>query len=290
MSSELLIPMEPVLVSEPFDNPDYLYQVKWDGVRMLTIQADDGVTLWNRKGNLKTRLYPEVSLEVESLNLPSGTILDGEMVSFGENGKPDFRKILQRDLASNPNPAVEVCYVVFDFLDGNRLNGGRSTYQVPLQERLLMMRDYVKPTAHIQVTDDFQSGTVLFLRMQQLEMEGIVAKRRDGFYHPGEKHPSWQKVKCWRQLQVEVIGVQMKGGRPASLLVQEPATGGEPLRVGSGLAHSDWSQILTYAESMEPDRKGIIALHSGIQARVRFLEWTKTGQLRGPVVEELTFL
>jgi bifunctional non-homologous end joining protein LigD len=289
MTSELLIPMEPVLVNEPFDDPDYLYQVKWDGVRMLARKTTDGVILWNRKGRLKTRLYPEVSREAEELNLPSDAILDGEMVSFGENGKPDFRRVLRRDLAANPNPRIEVCYVVFDFLEGTRVQRG-SVYRVPLAERLQMLRNYVKQTPHIQVTDDFSAGTALFERMVQLEMEGIVAKRKDGFYHPGEKHPSWQKIKCWRHLQVKVVGVQLKDGRPSSLAVKEALTDDEPFRVGSGLAHSDWSKILTYAEVIPPDGRGTITLRPGIEARVRFLEWTHTGQLRAPVVEHLTYL
>lgn len=296
---ELLAPMEPALVSEPFDDPEFLYQVKWDGVRILAVQSPEGVVLWNRKLRLRTRLYPEVCAEIALLNLPVGTVLDGEMVSFGSHGRPEFRRVLRRDLASAPNPAVEVCFVIFDYLhlpDPDKKPP--AVFRIPLQERLATLREEVSTSAHVQVTEDYESGTALLSRMQQLELEGIVAKRKDGFYYPGQKHTSWQKVKCWRYVEASAAAIKVKDGRPASLVLTEIVSTSEPQsvaptvigRVASGLSQASWPDILAYVDSAAADHNNeLVPLRPGIQVTVRFLEWTHQGQLRAPVIESLDF-
>lgn len=313
MARNLLLPMEPVLIDEPFDKPDFVFQVKWDGVRMLASQTESGVELWNRKGRVKTRLYPEICADIASQGLPVGTILDGEMVSFGEHGRPDFRKILRRDLASNPRLNIPVCLVLFDYLPERTDTLSTAAYPIPLSERLAMLREAIKPTPYIQVTDDFDSGTLLFERMKALEMEGIVAKRRDSFYYPGRKHDAWRKVKCWRYIRADVVALKTRDGRPVSLIVADIAgpADGETDRsqnitpgnedhtpvsrvighVSSGLVASDWRQILEYSTKSgeKYGSKEIIPLSRGLHARIRFLEWTHAGQLRSPVIESLEF-
>jgi bifunctional non-homologous end joining protein LigD len=110
-------PMEPVLVSQPFDDPRYLYQIKWDGIRIVSSLSSGGVELRTKKGRLRTEQYPEL-LKVKDCFAGENAILDGEAIVLGQQGIPSFHKILQRDLrkrvTSELMSAHPVVYLVFD--------------------------------------------------------------------------------------------------------------------------------------------------------------------------------
>ena len=101
----------------PFDSEDHLFEIKWDGTRMLAF-VDDGYRLVNRHGACRTMQYPELA---GLARLPAGTILDGEMVVLVDS-RPDFRRLLSRDLTCAPlrirlsARALPATYVVFDLL------------------------------------------------------------------------------------------------------------------------------------------------------------------------------
>lgn len=82
-------PMELKILQEPFDSDDFLFQIKWDGVRCVASNFDGNVRLFNRNANERTVQYPEIVEDLESF-LPDNTMLDGEIVALGENGKPNL--------------------------------------------------------------------------------------------------------------------------------------------------------------------------------------------------------
>ena len=105
-------------IGKPFDSPDHLFEVKWDGTRALTMSESDGFRLRSRKQKDLVPGYPELKcLEV----LPAGVLLDGEIVVL-EDGRPSFRGLLTREQARNPESAMRLAqrlpatYVVFDLL------------------------------------------------------------------------------------------------------------------------------------------------------------------------------
>ena len=115
----------------PFDNPAYLFETKWDGVRGMVAKADGRLRIWGRDGQDYTPRYPELSV---LLDLPDGTVLDGELVLL-RNGRPDFHALMtrhRRTPRSVPYFAEPVHYVVFDLL----YLAGESLLDRPLLERL----------------------------------------------------------------------------------------------------------------------------------------------------------
>ena len=86
---EPVVPMQPVEMDEPFDHPDYLYQIKWDGVRMLTYLDETGLRFVNRRLNDRTEIYPDLHSIREGIRARS-VILDGEVVAMGERASLPF--------------------------------------------------------------------------------------------------------------------------------------------------------------------------------------------------------
>ena len=142
--SQRLLPMLAV-PSAPFDSPEYLFEVKWDGVRALAACGPDAA-VWGRDGADYSARYPELAVLGR---LPAGTILDGELVRWGPEGLPNLGAILKRHHLTHParieraSQSQPVCYVVFDLL---RLRG-RSLLGEPLQRRREALQELLQ---HLQ--------------------------------------------------------------------------------------------------------------------------------------------
>jgi bifunctional non-homologous end joining protein LigD len=225
MDLNLLKPMEPVLSERPFDDDDYLYQVKWDGIRLLSkVSSIDGVMLWTKKGQLRTETYPEL-LKIDKILKGNNAVLDGEVIVLGEQGLPSFNRVLRRDLAKKVTKAQitanPVIYVVFDLLYYN----DRSFTNFPLWERQELLTDILKPAENIFLCDSYPKGKQLFLTMQEKGLEGIVAKEKKGRYYCGAKNRTWLKIKCFRKMECVVGGIVLKNGRAGALLLGLPSRG-----------------------------------------------------------------
>src|SRR5687768_8082259 len=129
--SSLSRPLPMLATSSPtFDDERFLFEVKWDGVRCLTAVQKGKVRLWGREGSNYTGRYPELGILGK---LPSGTILDGELVAV-RDGRPDFHVLMRRHSQRGKRQAFTgepILYVVFDMLQ----NGGRCLMSKPLSER-----------------------------------------------------------------------------------------------------------------------------------------------------------
>ncbi len=282
-------PMEPILTHQPFSDPSYAFQVKWDGVRMLVQKRGDDVLLVNRKGKNRTALYPDIANEVRKFKVHD-CILDGEMISFGKDGKPDFRQILHRDLAKKPKLSVPVCFVAFDCVQ----HDGVWLLERALEDRYEVLEDVVSVPGLVQRTENFADGMELFQSMERMQMEGIVAKRKGSAYHPGGKSGEWQKVKCWRYTVAEGLFLKWRDERPNAVIV---GTNNEPTNevfgaVATGIPESEWGRLTAWSESGPEAVKGHpdwTRLRPGIQMKIRFLEWTDDGKLRAPVVQSISY-
>ena len=123
MLPERIAPMLCV-ASEPFDADDWHFEIKWDGVRALAfVEPNVGARIVNRRGTAIGARYPELVEALEAL--PHGTVLDGEIIVFGADGKPDFSRVLQREQARglrvrSLRASLPACFVAFDqlFRDG----------------------------------------------------------------------------------------------------------------------------------------------------------------------------
>jgi len=286
MTSFPFIPMQPVHYPAPFSDENHLFQIKWDGVRIL---ADcQQLSLWNRHARSRTAIYPEINEALRPYQR-NNCLFDGEMISFGMDGKPSFQAILKRDLAHVPKFNLPVCYVVFDCLRF----GDKTLLHCPIEERQRMLVDVLDGCdGVIQICKNYADGIDLFSRMQALGMEGVVAKRKFMPYIPGGKSELWKKIKCYRQLQTEAIGIKWQDGSPASLLICEQNNDQKTVvgSVSSGLTQKNWRDIRAYdTKQWMPGVQGTTILAPGILVEVQFLEWTEEARVRHPKVLRISF-
>lgn len=290
--------MEPVQVSKPFDSDDFLFQIKWDGVRCLAYSSN-GIRLINRHLNERTTQYPEI---VDALSfMPENTVIDGEIVVPGDDGKPSFHKVMQRDLAKTPHTITKLChtlpavYMVFDIL----WYKGRNIMEKPLTERIDYLKNLIRKNNSVFCVDSvFGTGIALFDAVKNESLEGIVAKELSSPYVLGKKVPLWKKIKNWREINAIIGGYSLdESGRIRSLMVGIPV--GEGLRyvgnVYSGLTQEHLTVLKKYFETKTPPPCPFINVTASkdasirwitpeINLKIKFLEWSPDGKLRNPTV------
>lgn len=303
MQREWLAPMEPVLVKEPFDHPDYVFQVKWDGVRILSFIKPTGVELYTRKGNLRTAVYPELAA-IGQLVAGRNTVLDGEVVVFNAQGMPSFESILKRDLAGKTTRELLQKFPAFYFVFDILIFEGRDLRREPLFARQEILHDCLRQSPNIAVCDNYESGTALYETIKDKGMEGIVAKEKNGIYHSGIKHPTWLKIKCFREIKAIIGGIILKQGRVKSLLLGSEE--GEKLnylgKVSTGLNYNIIDQLQRVAENFaipaspfaqdlkEDSGTRIVWIPPCLTALVEYLGKSDQGILRHPVLKKIGLL
>lgn len=199
-------PFTPMLLgsaSLPFDDKNYAFEVKYDGVRILSRIAESAV-LYNRRLNARTRQYPEIAAQLKELCSKAGagaaTVLDGEIIALSAEGAPDFYRVMKRDRVAEPaqrfikeNPAY---YMVFDVTELN----GAALYAAPYalrREKLeALFKGLKTPLPNIKLVDSVTGGgTALFMAAEGEGLEGIVAKRLDSVYKANVRSHDWLKIK-----------------------------------------------------------------------------------------------
>lgn len=206
-------PMQAVSVDEP-PRGDYIYEVKWDGIRALIALEDGQIRIRSRNQHDITKQFPEL----QDAGAFRGTcgLLDGEIVCLDGQGKPSFQKVIHRmkrsdkstiEKLSKTQPAY--CYV-FDclYLDG------RPITKEPLLRRYEWLNDSVKKGTNYRVSEMIEDGEALFRAAKEHGLEGIMAKKKDSKYLPGKRSDLWQKVKVSHPVDCVVIGyTKGKGDR-----------------------------------------------------------------------------
>jgi DNA ligase D-like protein (predicted ligase) len=182
--------------ADPFDAPDYFFEVKWDGWRCLAY-LNGGVRLQSRNLQDLSPLFPELSA-IHRAMTSSATLLDGEIVTFWE-GKPSFIRLQRRRarLRGGAGPGPETAPAVFIAFDLLYL-GGESQMNLPLEERRARLERYARPgDGALQISETITGqGRAFFASCQAMGLEGVVGKDRSSRYFPGKRSPSWKKVKA----------------------------------------------------------------------------------------------
>lgn len=293
MLPESIVPMEPTLVRAPFDDPAFVFQVKWDGVRLLSFSEAGTLRLENRRRRRRDGFYPELETLPGRLK-HSGLVLDGEVVAF-KGGKPSFPLVLRREQAGSPARArelarrVPIVYLVFDllYLEGEPL------LHRPLSERQERLQEVLRPAPEaVEIVENFSSGTALFRAVEAQGLEGIVAKRRASLYVPG-KSRDWLKVKVRRRMLCLVGGYSTEGKRLKSLLLG--AWQGADLiylgRVGTGLSAREWEELAAVLRDLTtavcpfhraPRGRSFRWVEPVLPVWVEYSEWTEDLHLRAP--------
>ena len=204
---DLVPPMMAESVKAPFDSPEWIFEIKLDGYRAITVFDKLGKPhLWSRNGLPLEAKFPAIANAVSQLKLRS-TVLDGEVVAVDENGIPRFQ-LLQR---FQKQPTAPTLYYVFDVLWHN----GDDLMGKALLERKVVLERILKPPAGIQLGSYVEAeGKALFSLTKEKGMEGIIAKRKDSLYRPGKRTSDWLKIKARLQQEFVVGGFTApKGSR-----------------------------------------------------------------------------
>lgn len=283
--------LHPMLIGEsrdPFDDPDYIFELKWDGERCLAYLDPKTETALRNKRNEKILLkFPE--LRGIHRQVKKRCILDGELMVLVD-GKPNFFELQRRalmshsfrmELAAKRYPAN---FVAFDCL----YYEGRSLLDLPLMERKTYLEKVVRESDTLAVSRYLSGqGTVFFDLAKKEELEGIVAKRRDSFYTPGKRTKDWIKIKNLQDDDFVVCGYLFKenhiislilgqyenkiftyqghvtlgvGGRPFDRIQNQPKTEGPPFPVPPGNEEAIWIKpelVCTVAYMQRTSKGGI---------------------------------
>ena len=293
--------MHPLSLREPFVDDDWVFEIKWDGVRALLYYDGASTTLLSRSGKDITARYPELSSFWASIPV----VLDGEIVAFDATGRPSFERLQQRmNLSSaaaiqDTTQSVPVNYAAFDVL----YSGGDIT-RSGFEERRAVLDaiDLTAPFVRSEIVD--ADPTELWEFVKARELEGIIAKRRNSAYRPGARSTDWRKITVARRLRAVVGGfTEGDGGRSGSFGALLLGLWNEKgLRwigsVGSGF--DDWSldAIRSALDQMRMDQtpflpgddvpKRVAWVYPQLVAMVQFREWTAVGRLRAPVFKGFT--
>jgi len=310
---EFIEPMKATPVDKPFDDEDWLFEVKLDGYRIEAVIDGSSVRLWTRNKQDAARYFPDLASAEPTWIKAKTAIVDGEVVALDENGLPQFSLLQDRAGMGRFGPrgmeadgkgtrgagakqrtkdfVAPVVYYVFDLI----YHDGRLLLDVPLEERKKLLRsllrehDLVRYGAHV-VAD----GTDYYEGVRKLGLEGIVAKLRQSRYEPGRRSRSWLKIKIRREQEAVVVGYEPGKGTHSDIgsLILAVYQGDE-LRyvgeVGSGLdtktrqqlkAELDAHAVETSPVVNPPRLKGARWSEPRLVVRVEFSEWTDDGYLR----------
>ena len=195
-------------VKEPFDDDDYIYELKLDGIRCVAYIEPKSVTLQNKRFKDLTDIYPELSDMCKCVK--KRVILDGELVVLTD-GKPDFYALQKRSLmgdkfrislAAKKNPVQFVAYDILYF-------DGKDLTDKPLMERKAILSKAVTEGYNLSVSRWIEKNGVAFFELAKKEnLEGIVAKKKDGLYHIGKRTSEWIKIKVMQDEDLLVLGYQ----------------------------------------------------------------------------------
>jgi len=304
-------PMLATLVDEPFDDDQWLFEIKWDGYRAVAFVDDGKVRLVSRNQNDLTREYPELGGLARQLQARTA-VLDGEIVALDEQGRASFSLMQQRSGFREPgrrsgaDRSVPILYYAFDllYLDGYTL------LQVELERRKELLRGIVASNDILRYSDHHVGqGTALFKAAEAKGLEGIVAKRRSSHYIQ-KRSREWLKMKIKQQQECVIGGyTDPKGSREnfGSVILGLYDDKRRLIHVGqagSGFteaSHADlWQRLEKLKASSSPFHgevqtgRGMHWVKPKLVAEIKFTEWTHETEgggmkMRAPVYEGLRF-
>jgi len=298
--------VDPMLATRAHDGTalprgaDWWYEVKWDGVRVITDTTGPRMRLRARSGSEVTAAWPELA----GLSILQGAVLDGEVVVMA-GGTPSFEALAERMHVRDAAVAARLAarrpatYVVFDVL---ALYGVNLTRR-PLAERRDVL-DRLDLPDHVQVSPVYLDVDDLWAATLEHGLEGVVAKRRTSTYQPGRRSPDWVKAAHRMTRVAAVVGwrpeARRAGGPLGALLLAAPDADGAWRylgRAGSGLAGRAGQLVATAvsgADSGQPldgvprvDADGTFWCAPSVLVDVVYLQRTRGGRLRHPVVRGL---
>jgi len=290
--------IKPMLIGEiqdAFDSPDYIYELKLDGVRCIAYLDNTGVELRNKRNLRVSPIYPELK-EIHK-QVKKRCILDGELIVV-KDGKPDFSEMQRRSLMTNKfrielaASKLPVSFTAYDilYLDGRILT------DLPLVERKDLLQKTVKENDRLAISRYIEEkGIDLFSLTVQQNLEGIVAKHKDSKYYFDKKTKDWIKIKYLKDDDYVVCGYIEKSSnvvcivlgqyRNNQLTYKGHVTMGVNKEVFSTIINTN--RIETPYFSAPKGNENAIWIDPKLVCTVKYMTKTETGGLRQPVFKGL---
>ena len=287
-------PMLATLVAAPFDDPGWLFEVKWDGFRVEAVVDGSRARLWTR-GEQDASRYFGPFLDPVGWIEAHDAIVDGEVIALDARGEPDFALLQARikgaDRATEPNPFL---YEVFDLLHLD----GRSLLDAPLEERRGLLSQVIRADPRVRVSEHIEAAGLAFFEAARARgLEGIMAKDRRSPYLPGKRSDRWQKVKIRPEQELVVGGWATGTGKAVDLgaLLVGVYEGGELRyagKIGAGFTNATRAELLAAVAPLAADdppftpaapraaSRGAHWLRPELVIRAEFAGWTGDGLVR----------
>jgi bifunctional non-homologous end joining protein LigD len=283
-------PMLATLVDEPFNDKNWVFEIKWDGFRLITEKRNDAVRLWSRNGIDVTKRYQVL---VPALRKIEGScVLDGELCALDIQGRSRFQ-LLQNAL----NKKAKLLYVVFDVL----FVEGKDIRDRPLLERKETLRTLLPREPLLRYSEHVvEFGKREFAKAQRAHEEGVIAKRAAGLYYSGKRTREWLKFKAVHEQEVVIVGYteprrSRKYFGSLALAVRDKVKKRWVYagHVGTGFDHAALKSIYEKMQPLRTDKKpfdqklkdenATTWLIPKLVGEVKFTEWTSEAEMRHPV-------
>jgi len=300
-------PMLATSANDPFDSPDWLFEIKWDGYRAIAFVWNGAARFVSRNQNDLTPQYPELR-ELPKLIRAENAILDGEIVALDEQGRSSFSLMQQRTgfrdrvRRATPQPKIPILFYVFDllYLDGYDLR------RVELEQRKSVLACLLNSKHDIiRFSDHFPGGKALFEIARGKGLEGILAKKRASHYEE-RRSREWLKIKITRRLECVIGGYTDPEGSRAyfgSVVLGLYDSQGRLIHVGQAGSGFDqktlaavWNRLGSLKTSKSPFHGSVETLRSvrwvkpRLVAEIQFSEWTHATGESGPKLRAPVFL
>ena len=288
---EFIKPMLASPTKKIFKDPDWVFELKWDGYRVMANILHGKVNLYSRNGISYNEKFSSIRSELKSIE--HDCVLDGEVVIMDKDGTTDFQKLQNYNSKSSEDILK---YYVFDLLYLN----GHSITQLTLMERKSLLPDLLENLEHIIYCDHLEAmGPTLYKRAIDAGMEGVMAKKADSTYSPGYRSENWLKIKAVNTEEAIICGYtdSNNGGSIFGSLILGIIQDGELTYVGncgSGFSSEQQKDLLKKMKVLARDASPF-SKKTNLKGRtpnwiapeliceVKFSEWTKSGLMRHPV-------
>jgi bifunctional non-homologous end joining protein LigD len=294
---EVIHPMLATLVDDPFSNPEWIFETKWDGFRSVCFVNHGKARFVSRNQIEMTPQYPELA-EIASQLSAKEAILDGEIVALDKNGMPRFQLLQPRVGRKSGIGSLrghgQIVYYVFDllYIDGHDITS------CPLVERKAVLQEILKPADFVKLSEHIEGeGEAFFKEIEKFQLEGMIAKRADSPYVP-KRSRDWLKVKTVQRSEVVIGGyTQPRGSRSHFGALVVGLFRGNDLHyvahVGGGFNQRSLAEIYKLMQPLKTKHSPFVDapktnepvqwLKPKLVAEVKFSEWTADYRLRHPV-------
>jgi bifunctional non-homologous end joining protein LigD len=281
-------PMLATLTDKPFDDPERIFETKWDGFRAVAAVEPGKAKLYSRNSLDISRKYPSICEALAKIK--ESAVLDGELVALDAHGRSRFQLLQNAE-----REKVRLLYCVFDllYLDGKDMR------KLPLIERKAALKAILPRSKRLLYSAHVVGrGIKEFEKAKRAGEEGVMAKLASSRYHSGVRTRDWLKVKAHQEQEVVIVGFtsprrSRKYFGALLLAVREDGAWAYVGRAGTGFDAARLRDIHALMAPLVTDKKLVAAkvpdaahttwIKPKLVAEVKFTEWTSGGEMRHPV-------